>query len=112
MEGERRQPPSTSLSRMYLACRRVASAVSEPALEVAAVDDAEDEEYSVVGDDVVEDAVVAGAQAVEGVSPALDRFHLLAADAAGSGGGFRELFECSADALSGLRRELLVCALG
>jgi hypothetical protein len=43
--------------------------------------------------------MVAHSQAVEGVSLAADRLHLLAADAAGSGCGLGELFEVGADPL-------------
>jgi hypothetical protein len=73
---------------------------SEPAFEVAAVDDAEDEEDTVVGDEVVHDAVVADAQAVEGVGLSADRLYLLAADAAGAGSCGGELLEAGTDPLA------------
>jgi hypothetical protein len=71
---------------------------SEPAFEVAAVDDAEDEEDAIVVDEVVHDAVVADAEPVEAVCLSADRLDLLAADAAGFGCGGGELFETGADA--------------
>ncbi len=76
------------------------------------MDDAEDEEDAVVGDEVVHDAVVADAQSVEGVRVAADRLYLLAADAAGSCCGLGELFEASADPLPQRRRQLLEVARG
>jgi hypothetical protein len=75
------------------------STASEPAFEVAAVDDAEDEEDAVVGDEVVHDSVVADAESAEGVCVAADCPHLLAADAASSGCCGGELFEVGTDAL-------------
>src|SRR5438874_1632434 len=85
---------------------------SEPALEVAAVDDAEDEEDAILVDEVVHDAVVADAEPVEGVRLSSDRFHPLAADAAGSGCGGGELFEAGADALARRGWQFLVGAFG
>lgn len=76
------------------------------------MDDAEDEEDAVVGDEVVHDPVVADAEAVEGVGLAADRLHFLAADAAGSGCCFGEVFEASADPLPKRRRQLLIGAFG
>jgi hypothetical protein len=75
------------------------STASEPAFEVAAVDDAEDEEDAVVGDEVVHDSVVADAESAEGVCVAADCLCLLAADAASSGCCGGELFEVGTDAL-------------
>jgi hypothetical protein len=75
------------------------------------VHDAEDEQDSVVADEVVHDPVVADAESVEGVSVAADRLHLLAADAAGSGCGLGELFEAGADPLPQRRGQLLEVAL-
>jgi hypothetical protein len=49
---------------------------------------------------------------MEGVSLAADRLHLLAADAAGSGGRLGELFEADAEPLAQWRRQLLEVALG
>jgi hypothetical protein len=89
-----------------------ALAGSEPAFEVAAVDDAEDEEDAVGGDEVVHDAVVADAEPVEGVCLSSDRLHSLAADAAGSGCGGCELFEAGADALAERGWQFLVDAFG
>jgi hypothetical protein len=85
---------------------------SEPAFEVAAVDDAEHEEDAVLVDGVVHDAVVADAEQVEGVCLSADAFHPLAADAAGSGCGGGELFEAGADALARRGWQLLVGAFG
>ena len=85
---------------------------SEPAFEVAAVDDAEHEQDVVVGDEVVHDPVVADAQPVECVGLAADRLDLLAADAAGLGGGVGELLEARADSLPRWRRQLLERAFG
>jgi hypothetical protein len=85
---------------------------AEPAFEVAAVDDAEGEENTVLRDEVVHDAVVADTEAVEGVSLAADRLDLLAADAAGSGCCLGELFEAGVYPLAELRWEFLVGALG
>lgn len=76
------------------------------------MDDAEDEEDVVVGDEVVHEAIVAYAKAVEGVSPAADRLDLLAADAAGLGGGLGELFEVVADPRLQRSRQLLIGTLG
>jgi hypothetical protein len=76
------------------------------------MDDAEDEEDVVVGDEVVHEAVVADAEAVEGVSLAADRLDFLAADAAGFGGGLGELFEVGADPRLQRRRQFLIGALG
>jgi hypothetical protein len=85
---------------------------SEPAFEVAAVDDAEDEEGAVFAEEVVHDAVVADAEPVEGVCLSADRSYLLAADAAGSGCGGGELFEAGADALAYRGWQLFVGAFG
>jgi len=85
---------------------------SEPAFEVAAVDDAEHEQDVVVGDEVVHDPVVADAQPVEGVGLAADRLNLLAADAAGLGGGVSELLKARADSLPHWRRQFLERAFG
>ena len=85
---------------------------SEPAFEVAPVDDAEHEEHSVFADDVVRDAVVAYAEAVEGVRLSPDCLHPLAPDACWSSRGGGELFEGGADALAGLGRQLRVGACG
>jgi hypothetical protein len=74
------------------------------------VDDAEHEDDAVFVDEVVHDSVVADAEPVEGVCLSADGLHLLAADAAGSGGG--ELFEAGADALAHRGRQLLVGAFG
>src|SRR6266511_2029328 len=60
---------------------------SEPAFEVAAVDDAEHEQDVVFADDVVHDAVVADAEPVEGVRLSEVRLDLLAAGSAGPGCG-------------------------
>ena len=76
------------------------------------MDDAEDEKDLVVGDEVVHEAVVAHAEAVEGVGLAADRLDLLAADAAGCGCGLGELFEVGADPRLQRRRQLLIGALG
>jgi hypothetical protein len=76
------------------------------------VDDAEDEENAVVGDEVVHDAIVADPESVKGVCVAADRLHLLAANAAGSGRGFGELLKAGADPLPRRRRQLLEDALG
>ena len=73
---------------------------SEPAFEVAAVDDAEDEEDAVVGDEVVHDSVVADAEAVEGVCLAADRLHLRAEEAARFGRRLGELFATVSDPLA------------
>jgi hypothetical protein len=73
---------------------------SEPALEVAAVDDAEHEEDVVFVGEVVHDAVVANAEPVEGLCLPADGLHLFAADAAGFGCGGGELFEAGADSLA------------
>jgi hypothetical protein len=83
---------------------------SEPPFEVAAVNDAEDEEDAVFADEVVHDAVVADAEPVEGVCLSADGFHSFAADAAGSGSGGGELFEAGADALAQRRWQFLVGA--
>jgi len=90
--------------------RRLAG--SEPAFEVAAMDDAEDEKDVVVGDEVVHDAVVADAEAVEGIGLATDRLDLLGANAASCGCGLGELFEVGADPRLQRRRQLLISALG
>jgi hypothetical protein len=66
----------------------------------------------VVGDEVVHDAVVADAQAVEGVGLSADRFHLLAADAAGSGNCSGELVEAGPDSFPPRRWQLPERALG
>lgn len=76
------------------------------------MDDAEDEEDVVVGDEVVHDAVVADAEAVEGVSVAANRLDLLAANAAGSGCCLGQLFEAGADPCLERRRQPLVGTLG
>jgi hypothetical protein len=76
------------------------------------VDDAEDEQDLVVGDEVVHDPVVADAEPVEDIGLAADRFDLLAADAAGFSCGLGELFEAGADPLTQRRRKLLERALG
>ena len=66
----------------------------------------------VVGDEVVHDAVVADAEAVEGVGLAADRFHLFAADAAGSSDRGGELLEVGADSLPERCGEFLEGSLG
>jgi len=92
--------------------RDSALAGAEPAFEVAAVDDAENEEDVVVGDEVVHDAVLADAEAVEGVGVSADCLDFLAADAAGSGCRSGELFEAGADPLAERRWQFLVGAFG
>jgi hypothetical protein len=82
------------------------SAGFEPAFEVTAVNDAEDEEDLVGRDKVVHHAVVADAEAVEGVSLAADRLDLLAADPVGSGCCLGEVFEVGADPRLQGRRQL------
>jgi hypothetical protein len=76
------------------------------------MDDAEDEEDTVVGDEVVHDPVVAHSQAMEGVSLTPDRSHLLAADTAGTFCRFGEALEACADPRTQRRRELLEGAPG
>jgi hypothetical protein len=76
------------------------------------VDDAEHEHDAVFTDEVVHDAVVADAEAVEGVCLSADRLHLFAADAAGAGRGGGELFEAGADALAERGWQFLVGAFG
>ena len=76
------------------------------------MDNAENEEDVVVGDQVVHDSIVADAKAMEGVCLTADRLHLLAADAAASSCGSRELFEAGAHPRLELSRKLLVGALG
>lgn len=85
---------------------------SEPAFEVAAVDDAEHEEDAVFVDEVVHDAVVADAEPVEGVCLSADRLHLLAANTVGPGCGGGELFEAGADARTQRGWQLLVGTFG
>ncbi len=85
---------------------------SEPAFEVAAVDNAEHEEDAIFADEVVHDAVVADAEPVEGVCVSADGFHPLAADAARAGCSGGELFEAGADALAYRGWQLLVGAFG
>ena len=63
------------------------------------MDDAEDEQDVVVGDEVVHDPVVADAEAVERVRLSADRLHLVAADAAGSGCCGGELLKAAANSL-------------
>ena len=75
------------------------------------MDDAENEQDAVVGDEVVHDSVVADAEAVEGVGLAADRLHLFAVDAAGSGLGLGELFEAGAEPFPQRGRQLLEVAL-
>ena len=58
----------------------IGSPVAEPALKLASMDDAEDQDDVVVRDDVVYDSVVADAQSVEGVTRSLDRLDGLAPD--------------------------------
>ena len=76
------------------------------------MDDAEHEQDAVFSDEVVHDAVVADAEAVEGVGLAADCLDFLAADAAGPGGGCGELFEAGADALLQRVGQFRVGALG
>lgn len=76
------------------------------------MDDAENEQDVVVGDEVVHDPVVADTEPVEDVGLAADRFHLLAAEAAGFGCCGGELLEAGADPLAQWRRQLLERALG
>jgi hypothetical protein len=76
------------------------------------VDDAEDEEDAVGGDEVVHDAVVADTQAMKAVRLSVDRLDLLAADAAGSGCCMGELLEACADAVAQRRWQFLIGALG
>lgn len=76
------------------------------------MDDAEHEQDAVVAEGVVHDAVVADAEAVEGVGLAEDRFHFLAADATGAGCGGGELFEACADPLPHRVGEFRVGAFG
>lgn len=73
------------------------SAVPEPAFEIAAVDDAEDQDHAILLQDVVHHSVVADAEAVERVPDSLDRPDTLACDTSGRGGIDRELVERSHD---------------
>lgn len=76
------------------------------------MDDAEDEEDAFVGDEVVHDAVVADAEAMEGVGLSADRLDLLAADTAGCGCCLGELLEAGADPLARQCWQFFVGALG
>ena len=75
------------------------------------MDDAEDEQDVVVGDEVVHDPVVADAEAVERVRLSADRLHLFAADAAGFGCCGGELLKAAANSLPRWRWQLLERAL-
>ena len=87
-------------------------ASSKPALEVAAVDDAEDEKDVILRNEVVHDAVVADAETVKGVGLAADRLHLLAANATRLARCFGELFEADSDPRLQRCRQPLERALG
>jgi len=76
------------------------------------VDDPEHEQNAVLGHEVVHDAVIADAQAVERVRLTADRLYLLAADPATRPGGGGELLESCANPLPLGRWELQVGALG
>lgn len=76
------------------------------------MDDAEDEDDAVFGNEVVHDPVVADAEPVECVGVPADRPHLLAADATASRRRFGESLEAGADPLTQRRRELPESALG
>ena len=76
------------------------------------MDDPEYEENAILGDDVVHHAVIADAETVERVRRAMDRPHLLPADATGPGRRGGNLFEAPANPLTNRGRKLLVGALG
>ena len=61
------------------------------------MDDSEDEQDVVLGDEVVHDSVVADSETVERVGLPADRLHLLATDAAGFGCRLGELVETSSE---------------
>ena len=58
---------------------------TDPALEVASVDDPEDEHDSIIGQDVVHDSVVAHAESMERVVDAVDRLDLFAGKSSATG---------------------------
>jgi hypothetical protein len=80
---------------------------AEPVLEVAPVDDPEDEHDTVRVDDVIHDPVVAHAESMEFVVHAPQRLDALAADAPTTGNGRRQPFQRTSDAGSDLGRKLL-----
>lgn len=71
------------------------------------MDDAEDQNDSISFEHVVHDAVVADAEAVEGVGGAMQRLHGLALDPAHASRVPRQLLERTDESRTNLRRELM-----
>jgi hypothetical protein len=84
------------------------SAVADPPLELAPVDDPQDQDHVLILDDVVHDPMIADPQPVKGVPRPLDRLDRLPADATGTGDIDRQLLQRLADALLGVWGQLLV----
>ena len=82
--------------------------VADPALEIAPVHDAEDQDHPVLVDDVVHHAVIAHAEPEELVAHAVDRLDGLAADPVRLRRVRREPLQRLSDALLKVGRQLLV----
>jgi hypothetical protein len=63
------------------------------------VHDAEHEKYTILGNDVVHDSIVADAEPMERVGPTLNGSHLFGANAAGFPRCSRKLLEASGESL-------------
>ena len=70
------------------------------------MDDAQDQDHSVLLDHVVDHAVVAHTESVERVAHAADGLHRLAADPPLLGCGTRLLLQCPSEAVAGLEWQL------